>query len=225
VTNGSNPWEIPAPGASGGKKEYPPVGNHLAVCVAVIDMGHQEQEDMKTGKTYWQWRAYFAWELVGAMIAGTDKNHVIGCDLTLSVKDTSHLYKWVKARTGKAPGAGFNPTSELGQASMLSVVGKQVKDKVYPKVDGMAAIPAMFAKSVPSPSYPLTSISLDEFKTGAKVIPEWVPWLYGSHLADHIKACREIGGQKPQPGQRPAVAGAGLNTAAQLDGVLDTVPY
>jgi hypothetical protein len=184
-------WEIKSSGA----QEKPPVGNHRAVLVGLFDMGHQWQEPFSEGdKGYYQHRAFFVWELVDEQVKGTQKNHVIGIDLTLSVKDTAKLYKWVKARTGTAPGVGFNPVTELGGACLLNVVENKAG---YPKVDGMSALPKGMA--APVPTYPLTAVSLDEFQTKPAAIPEWCPWLYGSHLADHIRACKEIGQPKPEP--------------------------
>jgi hypothetical protein len=183
-------WEIPA---SGQAQEKPPVGNHRAVLVGLFDMGHQWQEPFSAGdKGYWAHRAFFVWELCDEQVKGTDKNHVIGIDLTLSVKDTAKLYKWVKARTGKAPEGGFNPITELGQPCLLSVID----NKGYPKVDGSSALPK--AMAAPVPTYAPTAIALDEFRAG-KPIPDWCPWLYGNELADHIRACKEIGGPKPEP--------------------------
>ena len=182
-------WELPA--AGGGGKVKPPVGNHLAACVAIIDMGDQEQDDKKTGRAYWSHRAFFVWELLTEQIAGTTKNHVIGADLTLTVADTGKLYKWIKARSGVGIAAGFNPLSELGQPCMLNVTANQGG---HTNVDGMAAVPAVFAKSVPKPTYPLTGISLEEYKGGA-AIPDWVPWCYGNPIDAYIKASREMGGK------------------------------
>lgn len=195
-------WAIPE-SKGGGKTEKPPVGNHLAVLVAVIDMGKQ-LDDFDKAKPYWAWRAYFVWELVGEPIAGTTKNHVIAIDVALSTGEKSKLRKWVQARTGKPfPSGSFDPTTELGQACMLSVIEKGG----YPKVDGLAAVPAVFAKQVPKPTYELTALSLDEFKAG-KMPPEWTPWLYGSPIEDHIRACQEIGGAKPQPKKKAEPVGA-----------------
>lgn len=184
-------WEIPE-SKGGGKTEKPPVGNHLAVLVAVIDMGKQ-LDDFDKSKPYWQWKAMFVWELVGEQIAGTAKNHVIGIDLSLSTGEKSKLRKWVQARTGKPfPAGPFDPTTELGQPCFLNVI----EHKGYPKVDGVAAVPKGIP--VPKPTYPLTALSLEEFQAG-KPVPDFVPWLYGSPLEDHIKACQEIGGAKPTP--------------------------
>jgi hypothetical protein len=194
-------WAIPESKA-GGKTEKPPVGNHLAVLVAVIDMGKQ-LDDFDKSKPYWAWRAYFVWELVGEQIAGTEKNHVIAIDLALSTGEKSKLRKWVQARTGKPfPSGPFDPTTELGQACFLNVIEKGG----YPKVDGVAAVPKGIP--VPKPAYPLTALSLEEFK-GGTMPPEWTPWLYGSPIEDHIRACQELGGPKPQPKKKADAAPVG----------------
>lgn len=200
-------WEI----KGGGATEKPPVGNHRAVLVGLFDMGQQWQEPFSEGdKGYYAHRAFFVWELVDEAIKGATRNHVIGIDLTLSVKDTAKLYKWVKARTGTAPGVGFNPVTELGGACLLNVVENKAG---YPKVDGMSMLPKGMA--APVPTYPLTAVSLDEFRAGT-AIPEWCPWLYGSELADHIRACKEIGGAKPEAkkGGAGASFGGGTSSAA-----------
>jgi len=184
-------------GGGGGHEKAPP-GNHLAVLVGIFDMGTQENEF--GGKVKVQHRAYFAWELTGEKIAGTTKNHVIGTDLTFSLNEKATLRKWIESRTGKTipeDGADFDISSELGQPCMLSVV----MNGEYPKIAGMAAVPAIFLKSVPKPTYPITLVELDQFKAGTP-IPEWCPWLYGNELSDHIKACQELGGVKPKPKKR-----------------------
>jgi len=172
-----------------------PAGNHRAVLVGIFDMGHQ-LDDFDPAKTKWQHRAFFVWELVDEQIAGTTKNHVIGIDLTLSLNEKAKLRKWIEARSGKpmVDGAPFDPTTELGQPCLLNVIEKNG----YPKVDGLAGVPAALAKGFPKPGYDPVAVSLAEFKGGAE-IPEWVPWLFGSPLTDHIRACQEIGDAKPQP--------------------------
>ncbi|QJW98613.1 phage replication initiation protein, NGO0469 family [Frigoriglobus tundricola] len=184
-------WTIPKSG--GGKAEKAPAGNHLAILVGLIDMGRQWQEPFNATKDkgYWAWRAYFVWELTEERIAGTGTNHVIAIDLSHSTNEKSKLRKWVEARTGRPLVEPFDPTTELGQACLLNVVMKGD----YPRVEGMAALPKGFA--VPRPTYPVTAVSLAEFRAGTPV-PEWVPYLFGSPLEDHIRACEQIGGQRPR---------------------------
>lgn len=185
-------WEIKKKSEGGYVK--PPVGNHSAVLVALIDMGKQWQDPYTPkDKGYWARRAFFLWELVGEQIAGTDKNHVIGIDLNLSTGKKAKLRAFIEGRTGKPITEPFDPTTEVGQPCFLNVV---LNDGGFPVVKGMAAFP----KGIPAPvpTYPVTVITLEEFKAG-KPLPEWVPWLYGNPLEEHIRACQEIGGDKPKP--------------------------
>lgn len=199
-------WDLKATEGKAGATERPPAGNHLAVLVGIFDMGSQWQEAFAADEPgYYQRRAFFVWELVGVKVSGTTKNHVIGMDLTLSMNDKAKLRKFVEARTGKKfpEGAAFNPTTELGQPCLLNVV---LKDK-YPRVEGVAGLPDAL-KAIPvTPTYEPTAVSLDEFQSGAKVIPDWCPWFYGNPLADHINACKEIGKDKPKPRAKKEDAG------------------
>lgn len=201
-------WAMTASKSGGGGAVKAPAGNHLAVLVGIFDMGHQ-LDDFDPLKSKWQHRAFFVWELVGEPIAGASKNHVIGIDLTLSLNEKAKLRKWVEARTGKPipDGTTFDPTTELGQPCFLNVIEKNG----YPKVEGVAAVP----KGIPVPkaSYPLVAVTLDEFLAKTP-IPEWVPYLYGSPLADHISAAREIGGAKPSAKKAAAATAGGEQAPA-----------
>ena len=203
-------FEVP----KSGKTERPPAGNHLAVLVALIEMGEQWQDPFKpTDKGYWWPRDFYLWELIGEQIAGTGKNHLIGIDLNRSTGANSKLRAFVEARTGKPMGDDFNPKSELGQPCFLSVV---VNKKGYPVVNGMAAVPKGF--TLPAPTYPVTALTLEEFQAGES-LPEWVPWLYGNPLGDHIRGCKQIGGPKPQPRK------AAEPTAAATGTSNDPIPF
>jgi hypothetical protein len=209
----SSEWEVTGTTTGGGKYEKPPAGNHLAVLVAVIDMGQQWQEPFKAGdKGYWSRRAYFVWELCDEKIAGTEKNHVIAIDLTMSRKDTSKLYLWYKARTGQEIPNPYDPTKDLGTHCMLNVVEKNG----YPKVDGTTAVPKALASRLPAPTYPLTAVSLSQFQAKTPV-PEWVPWCYGSPVEEHIKASKEIGGPKPSPKKKPPAEAAAADDDTGFD--------
>lgn len=211
-------FTIKASKGGGGGTEKAPAGNHLAVLVGVFDMG--TQENTFQGDTKWQRRAFFVWELVGEKISGTTKNHVIGIDLTLSLNEKAKLRKWIEARTGKVipEGAEFDIAKELGQPCMLNVVEKNG----YPKIEGVAAVPAAFIKSMPPATYPLTAVDLDQFMSKEATIPDWSPWLYGSPLEDHISACKEIGAAKPQP--KKADSGT-ISPNGIATGTNDRVPF
>lgn len=187
----------------GGEFAKPPAGNHRAVLVALIDMGRQRQEPYETGgKVTFTHRIYWCWELADEQIAGAGKNHVIGMDLTFSLHEKAKMRGFVEARTGKKipDGLEYDITQELGQGCFLNVIEKNG----YPKIDSIGALPKSMAK--PVPTYPVTLISLDEFKSGTKSIPDWVPWLYGEVLDDHIKRCKELAGGSVVPATKPARA-------------------
>lgn len=191
-------WNMKVGG--GGGTEKAPAGNHVAVLVGIFDMGTQLDDfDPKVQK--WQRRAFFVWELVGEKVAGTGKSHVIGIDLTLSLNEKSKLRKWVQARRGSPipDGQQFDISSELGQPCLLNVIERNG----YPKVDGVAAVPK--GLPVPKPTYTPTAVSLEQF-LAKEPIPEWCPWLYGNPLADHVAACKEVGGERPQPRKAAAPA-------------------
>jgi hypothetical protein len=197
-------WSMTANKGNGGGSVKAPAGNHRAVLVGIFDMGHQWQDAFdKSKEGKWQHRAYFVWELVDEAIAGANKNHVIGIDLTLSLNEKAKLRKWIEARTGKQipDGAAFDPTSELGQPCMLNVVMKGD----WPRVEGVSALSKRDAASPPKPTYPPTAVLLSEFQSGT-AIPEWCPYLFGSPLADHVNASRELGGAKPTPKKAAAPA-------------------
>lgn len=183
----SSSWTQKANKGTGGNFEKAPAGNHPAVLVAIIDMGTQENE--YNGESKSQHRAYFIWELVTEKMSGTkDRNHLIGIDLTVSLNEKAKLRQWIEARTGKKmpDDLEYDISKELGQKCLINIVEKNN----YPKIAGISALP----KSLPCPEPQNTpiAISLEEFRTGAKTIPDWVPFLYGEHLAEHIKRCEEL---------------------------------
>lgn len=186
------------PTSGQGGTEKPPVGNHAAVQVAIIDMGTHEEEFQ--GRKSWRRKAYFVWELVTEKMSGThDRNHVIAIDLFVSLNDKAKLRKFIESRTGKKldESQEFDITSELGQKCLIGVVANA---KGYPRVETVSAVPK--GLPFPDPQHKPVVITLDEIKAGTP-IPDWVPWLYGEKLADVIARCREIAGD-PHANRTPA---------------------
>lgn len=177
--------------SKGGEFEKPPVGNHPAVLVAIIDMGTQEQEFQ--GNVTYPHRAYFVWELVQEKMSGTKgTNHVIGIDLTVSLNVKSKLRQWIEARVGKQmpEDADYDISKELGQPCLLDVIANK---KGYPVVNGMKAVPK--GMKVDPPQRKPVAITLDDYKANFACIPDWVPYLYGETIADHIARCQELTGK------------------------------
>lgn len=177
----------------GGDYEHPPAGNHPAVLVAMIDMGTQEQEFH--GEIKEQHRAYFVWELVNEKMK-SGKSHVIGMDLTVSMNERAKLRAWIQARIGRPiqDGEEYDISQELGQPCLLNVVEKNG----YPKVDGMSAVPKGMA--VARATYPAISWHLDDYSETGKIdLPNWIPWLYGKPIEEHIRQAGELTGRTERP--------------------------
>lgn len=206
-----SPWAMTATksGGEGGFEKAPP-GNHPAVMVAIVDMGTQTVDGYQGAPAKDQHRAYLVWELVGEPAAGTSRNHTIGIDMNLSLNEKAKLRKWVEAWTGKpiGDGGGFDISTLLGKSCLLNVIEKNG----YPKVDGVGAVPKGMA--VPSAQNKPVAYTLGDLMGGATP-PDWLPYLFGRPILDHVRESKEwaaaglpAGPQPGPPGGNPAAAKA-----------------
>ncbi len=189
--------------------ETPPPGNHVAVCVAVVDLGRQWQDGFQGADGKFQHRVYLAWELVTKKMTAIKRNHVVGLDLTVSLNEKAKL-RHLLDNWGVAHAAGFDVCDLLGRACLLNVkvTVKQTPkgQRSYPAVMGVGGLPDGVA-AAPS-GLPLTTWLLSDHPAGDVTgLPEWLPRLYGRPLADVIAGCEERGGKKPAAGtwiEKPA---------------------
>ena len=182
-------WTMTASSGGGGGGEKAPAGNHPAVLVGIVDMGTQKSDYQ--GVVKWNRRAYFAWELVTKRNSLTGRNHVLGMDLTMSFADKAKLKAFVEAWLNRSipPGEQFDVSSLLGKPCLLNV---KLKGE-YPRIDGVGAVPD--GLTVPAAQTKPVAWLLSGRPVGSALdIPEWVPWLYGRSVADHIRECKEWGG-------------------------------
>lgn len=197
----------------GGDFPKAPTGNHPAVLVAIVEIGTQFQNGFQGAPGKWQERAYFCWELVTEQDP-TGKNFVIGADLTLSMNEKAKLRKWIETRMGKlfAEGAEYNVAEELGKPCLLNVVDKDG----YPRIETPSSVPK--GMTVPAPQRKPVLLTLADIKSkGVVCIPDWLPWLYGKPLAEHVKACKEFGGTAPNGQGGGGATAEGRAQAAKQD--------
>lgn len=174
-------WKTKAKKGGDGEFEKAPIGNHPAVLIGMIGMGIQENEF--NGQKTQQRRALFVWELVTEKNKA-GQNHIIAIDLTVSLGEKAKLRGWIEARTGKPipEGHEYDISKELGKPCLLSVT----ENKGYPKVSGMAAIPK--GMEVAKPSRQPFLWDVDQIGANGEItLPDWIPWLYGEPLTEHIK--------------------------------------
>lgn len=200
-------WTTKAKKGGEGEFEKAPIGNHPAVLVAMVGMGIQENEF--NGQVTQQRRALFVWELVTEKNKA-GQNHIIAIDLTVSLGEKAKLRGWIEARTGKPipEGHEYDISKELGKPCLLSVT----ENKGYPKVSGMAAIPK--GMKVDPPTRQPFLWDVDQIGENGEIsLPDWIPWLYGKPLKDHIKD-RVIEDDEPEAKREPAMAGAAVEEEA-----------
>lgn len=194
-------------GGGNGGEQVPP-GNHPAVLVALVDLGTQHDEYQ--GKASWRRNVLLVWELPTKK-RKDGKNHTIDAAVTMSLNEKAKLRKWAENMTSTkiADGSDFDVTSLVGKACLVSVLQN---DKGYGKVEGVTGYP----EGLPSPpaTIPTFVCSLDEFVSGTKVVPEWVPWQWSKALGqrvsvpDYIRACKEVAGDGTPRANVPANAPA-----------------
>src|SRR5688572_13996841 len=115
-------WKQKANNKEGGEFDVPPAGPHVAVLVAIIDLGNKD-ENFK-GRTYKAHKLFFVWELTDQKKEGIDENYVIGQDYSLSLGKKANLRKLVESLRGKPFGDDeeYDPASLLGKPMLLTLV-------------------------------------------------------------------------------------------------------
>lgn len=209
--------------SEGGGFEKAPAGTHPAVLVGIIDLGEQWVEPFGNGKgdngkeqkATWKRQLYYVYELVTKKKAGAGGNHLIAIDLNFSMNEKAKMRKWVEARTGKKipDGTDYDVMNELGQPVLLTV---EMKGD-FPRISGVTGIPEGY--TVPAPHVKPVAWKVDPAKLAE--IPSWVPYLYGRKIADVVRECRAIKGERREQPKRETV-GAGVGDDDTRD---ETIPY
>ena len=133
---------------------YPlaPAGTHVAVCVQVIDKGHQFSDKWQK----WEHKVMLGWELTDADSDGDDMEHavLVFSTLTLTLGRKSNLRPLLEGWRGKAfteeEANGFDIAKLLGAPCLLSVIHEtsQANGQVYANVKSASKLP----KNTPKPT-------------------------------------------------------------------------
>jgi hypothetical protein len=215
-------FALKVPPAGGGNKEFCPAGNHPAVLVAMIDMGHQHHEYMGTAS--WRHDVYLVWQ------TPTKKNskgepHLLAAQVTMSLNEKATLRKWIEGMTGAKLTDGYDLSALLGRACLLNVIHNE---KGYPRVKDVTGYPEGLPE--PKPTLAPFACSLDEFRAG-KEIPAWVPWSWLRSveppsmrpISEHVALCKELAGDGSGAGTFRSPLSA--PNAAQHSGKGDPIPF
>lgn len=157
--------------------ELIPVGNHVARCFQMIQMGTHKSEYM--GKESLKEKVRITWELSNEL-REDGKPFVIGKEYTLSMAEMGNLRPTLESWRGQAftseEAKAFNITKVLGVPCLLNVIHEKSKDgnKTYANITGITPLP----KGMPIPDQinETLVITIDDFKDSEleKKIPKFV---------------------------------------------------
>jgi hypothetical protein len=182
------------PSSGGGDWELPPAGNMAAVCVALIDLG--TQQDAYMGKPKDSHQLVIVWELVG-MVNKTGKNHLVCEKFNASLHPKANLRKTLESWRGKPikDDEDFDVFKIVGAPCLLQVSHDKTNsgNDVY-CVDAVTNLPR--GMQAPKATYPLVRYKIED---GPEEIPkaEWLPALYGKKIADVVAGCIEFRTKAP----------------------------
>lgn len=188
-------------GSGGGDFERCPLGNHPAVCVAVIGAGtHTQSFPGKDSKD--EVKVILVWEVEADDEDGNAKRFFILKDFNLYMSEKANLYKLISGwfPTKKiADGDEVDLTKLLKQPCLLTVVESK---SGYPQID--AAKPLVKGmKPLPPSVTPL----LYDIETGEEYpAPAWVPYIWGRPMQDYLAEAHEYQGDAAEPEAATAAA-------------------
>jgi hypothetical protein len=234
VTTATSPWEMKATTALTGDFEVIEAGAHLAVMIALIDLGtHTEEftekkEGPNKGKKTWKdyRKVYFVWELTEYPNSKKPgHNHYLGLEFNLSFTDKSGLRKFVETWRGARfkDGEGFDIGKLIGQPCQVVSSVSQSKsnpEKSYAKIETVIALRK--GQTAPAPKQKPRAYALvdaDELDAAR----DWLPRIFGEEVADVILRSKEIkGDSKPadtagatMPGRPAATDPAPVDAAGE----------
>lgn len=154
---------------TGSNVEPCPAGNHIARCIAVIDLGTQIKSFK--GKNTPQRRARITWELPEEQKVFKTENgmqpYLLSHEYTLSLSDKAILRKDLASWRGRdftqQELEGFDLKNILDKCCMLNVIHKQKEGSsdVYANVSSVAAMPKGI--EIKARINPLVFFSLEEY--------------------------------------------------------------
>lgn len=205
-------WDVTATNSGGEKGEVPAAGNYPGVLIGLIDLGHHDEEYQ--GKRYVARKVLLAWELTGEHRAdGTPFVVTRDFNFLEELGKKAGLRVLLESWRGKPleDGETLPLDKLLGRPCLINIsVGKSAKGNEFAKIG--AVTPPPRGMTVPRPSHAPYEW---EFGTGRDFEPpDWLPYLYGKPIDDHLAASYE-GRGLPVP-DRAAGNGKGPGPAVPL---------
>lgn len=169
-----------------------PPGTHGAQLVGLIDCGTQSGEF--DGEVRESHMIYLVFELPNVKSQASEGHMLAGLQTGLTLHVKSRLRAVASALLGRA----IAHDEEIDIATLLgrNCVIEVKPDKGYSRIVGVWEIDRDHA--VGRCDREKLLVTLDDVKKhGTKVLPDWLPWIFGETVADHVSAAKEL-----QPGYK-----------------------
>jgi hypothetical protein len=207
---------------SGGEQtEIPSEGNHPGVLVAIVDIG--THTNVYNGQETTNRKLYCVWELTDEQLSGTNRNQVIGTDLTLSFHKKAKIREWMERIRGKdyQEGEDVDYTKALGYPCLVDVKHKENADKTrtYAVLKGVSRL----MKGMAAPKAQRTQFLwlIGDGTPMPKESEEW--WLYGKSVKDWIEESAEW--KKRESGEDESGTAGGSNGPQRDDPQREEVAF
>jgi hypothetical protein len=155
------------PKSSASDRPPAPKGNHLAICVRVLDMGTHHEE--YKGKPKVNRKVRFGFELPDEKFVFNEENgeqpFMVDTTFNLSSFEGSNFYKAMESWTGEPPDESFDIEAMLGKPCMVNIVHTKPEkkgDKVYANIESITPVPkSILNAGVPKPENELVYWSVE----------------------------------------------------------------
>jgi hypothetical protein len=161
--------------------KIPPIegGTYMAICVGVIDVGEQYNQNFKNYSDKLMLLFEIPDETVD--VDGEQKPRWLSKEYTASLNEKAKLYKDLVSWRAKPfseeeldeEGDGFDVRSMAGKACMLTVIIREGKSGTYNQIEGISPMP----KGLPSPKSDSEVLIFDiddRDEAVLKKLPEWI---------------------------------------------------
>lgn len=185
----------------GGDFSPMPVGNHVAVCNMVVDLGLQRTVSQQFGEKI-KHQVWIRWETPDEQMEWTDRdgnkqtgNRVIGKTYTVSLHENANLRRDLESWRGRpfTPEelSGFDISKLLGVPAMVNVLHEQKNGKTYANVAGVTPLPKSLKENPPKSAIGL--VLHDDDNNVYDDLPEWLQ----KKIDEQVKSSNEDSGQRP----------------------------
>lgn len=208
----------PSKSGEGGDFELVSAGQHVAMLVAIIDLGTQDTQYQGTWST--KHKVFFGWEILDQKQKDGSPFR-IGIDYTMSGASNGNFRPMVEGWLGKTLPEGVDyafhaPAKDgglLGRYCLLNIAhAKSGKGKDIAKIMGVSAVPQMMragaAALKPSRAPFVWEIESADVPSLAEEM-----YLFGQKLSAHISAAHERGGGRKTGTTQQQPVGAGARSA------------